>query len=68
MEDVFSRLSYTESLEGEKAVTTIGLCHRATVFFADEFLFPHTACGDQLLASRLHAGVGNVMTNYTWIR
>lgn len=40
MEDVFSRLSHTESLEGEKAVTTIGLCHRATVFFADEFLVP----------------------------
>ena len=26
---------------------------------------PHTACGDQPPASRLHAGVDNVMTNYT---
>ncbi|MGP5254225.1 integrase core domain-containing protein, partial [Brachybacterium alimentarium] len=25
---------------------------------------PHTACGDQPPASRLHAGVDNVMTNY----
>ena len=26
---------------------------------------PHTACGDQPPASRLHAGVDNVMTNYS---
>ena len=26
---------------------------------------PHTACGDQPPASRLHTGVDNVMTNYT---
>ena len=26
---------------------------------------PHTACGDQPPASRLHTGVANVMTNYT---
>lgn len=25
---------------------------------------PHTACGDQPPASRLHASVDNVMTNY----
>ncbi|RRR20924.1 IS481 family transposase, partial [Brachybacterium saurashtrense] len=25
---------------------------------------PHTACGDQPPASRLHTGVDNVMTNY----
>lgn len=29
---------------------------------------PHTACGDQPPASRLHAGVDNVMTNYTRTR
>src|SRR5699024_1064339 len=27
---------------------------------------PHTACGDQPPASRLHAGVDNVMTNYSY--
>src|SRR5699024_8542975 len=34
MEDGYSRLSYTESLEDEKAVTTIGFFHRARAFFA----------------------------------
>ena len=34
MEDGFSRLSYTEPLENEKASTTIGFFHRARVFFA----------------------------------
>ena len=145
MEDGFSRLAYTESLEDETAATTIGFFHRARVFFAehgitwitrlvtdngstyttkafhrstcafisrhqrtraytprhngkieryqriltDECLYaraydsederrdaigvwnhhynyhrPHTACGDQPPASRLHTGVDNVMTNY----
>lgn len=31
----FSRLAYTEALEDEKAVTTIGFFHRARVFFAE---------------------------------
>ena len=146
MEDGFSRLSYTESLEDEKAVTTIGFFHRARAFFAahgitwitrlvtdngsnytasafrrstsafisrhqrtriytprhngkieryqrilaDECLYarpygseperreaiavwvhhynfhrPHTACGDQPPASRLHTRVDNVITNYS---
>ena len=34
MIDGFSRLAYTEALEDEKAVTTIGFFHRAQVFFA----------------------------------
>ncbi|MGO3314550.1 MAG: integrase core domain-containing protein, partial [Brachybacterium tyrofermentans] len=144
--DGFSRLAYTEALEDEKAITTIGFFHRARVFFAahgitrisrlvtdnganytskafsrstcafigrhqrtriytprhngkieryqrlmtDECLYaraydseaerreaigvwvhhydyhrPHTACGDQPPASRLHTGVDNVMANYT---
>lgn len=146
MTDGFSRLAYTEALEDEKAITTIGFFHRARVFFAEhgitrisrlvtdngvnyrakafarstcafigrhqrtriytprhngkieryqrilaeECLYaraydseserrnaigvwvhhynyhrPHTACGDQPPASRLHTGVDNVMTNYT---
>ncbi|MGP5054123.1 IS481 family transposase [Brachybacterium paraconglomeratum] len=144
--DGFSRLAYTEALEDEKAITTIGFFHRARVFFAahgitrisrlvtdnganytskafsrstcafigrhqrtriytprhngkieryqrlmtDECLYaraydseaerreaigvwvhhydyhrPHTACGDQPPASRLHTGVDNVMANYS---
>lgn len=34
MKDGFSRLSYTESLDDERAVTTIGFFHRARAFFA----------------------------------
>src|SRR5699024_10987314 len=34
MEDGLSRLAYTEALENETAVTTIGFFHRALVFFA----------------------------------
>ena len=146
LEDGFSRLSYTEPLDDEKASTTIEFFHRARAYFAahgitritrlvtdngknyiasafqrsihgfvswhqririytprhngkveryqrtlaEECLYaheyeseaerreqiaiwnhhynyhrPHTACGDQPPASRLHAGVDNVMTNYT---
>lgn len=34
IQDGFSRLTYTEALEDEKATTTIGFFHRARVFFA----------------------------------
>ncbi|WP_010533361.1 IS481 family transposase [Brachybacterium squillarum] len=146
MTDGFSRLAYTEALEDEKALTTIGFFHRAREFFAahgitrisrlvtdnganytsasftsstrafvtrhqrirpytprhngkveryqrllaDECLYaraytseterrdaigvwvhhynyhrPHTACGDQPPATRVHTRVDNVMTSYT---